>query len=122
MRAIPGQGRRATSVPATPAGTSRPASSTTAMSMPGSGPVAEPGFSVVTPGRGTSIDAPVSDCHQVSMIGSSPRPKVRWNQIQASGLIASPTVPSRRSVDRSWPAGSASPNQLMKVRMRVGAV
>jgi hypothetical protein len=92
------------------------------MSMPGSGPVAEPGLRVVTPGSGTSIVAPVSDCHQVSMIGSASRPKVRRNQIHASGLIASPTVPSRRRVERSCPAGSASPNQLMKVRMRVGAV
>lgn len=63
--------------------------------------MADPGFSVVTPGSGAIIAAPVSDCHQVSTTGSSSRPWLRRNHTHASGLIASPTVPSSRSVDRS---------------------
>ena len=90
--------------------------------MPGSGIDAEPGFRGVTPGKGAIIAAPVSDCHHVSMTESSSRPKFRRNHTQASGLIASPTVPSSRRVDRSWPLGSSSPNQVMKVRISVGAV
>lgn len=37
------------------------------------------------PGQGHEHRRARLDCHQVSMIGSSPRPKVRWNQIQARG-------------------------------------
>ena len=37
--------------------------------MPGSGPIAEPGFVAVTPGSGEIMMAPVSVCHQVSTIG-----------------------------------------------------
>jgi hypothetical protein len=92
------------------------------MSIPGSATVAEPGFNVVTPGSGAIIAAPVSDCHHVSTTGVSSRPKLRRNHTQASGLIASPTVPSSRIDDRSCPAGSSSPNQVMRVRMSVGAV
>ena len=44
-----------------------------------------------------------------------------WYHIHASGLMGSPTVPSTRSVDRSWAVGSAVPH-FMNVRMAVGAV
>jgi hypothetical protein len=86
------------------------------------GTVAEPGLRLVTPGSGAIIAAPVSDCHHVSTIGSSSRPKFRRNHTHASGLMASPTVPSRRNVERSCPVGRSAPNQVMKVRISVGAV
>ena len=41
---------------------------------------------------------PVSVCHQVSTIGQRSRPMFLWYHIHASGLIGSPTDPSRRSV------------------------
>ena len=90
--------------------------------MPGSGTVADPGVRVVAPGSGAIIAAPVSDCHQVSTIARLSRPWFRRNHIHASGLIASPTVPSSRNDVRSYPAGSVSPHHVMKVRMSVGAV
>ena len=69
--------------------------------MPGSGTVAEPGFVEITPGSGAIMIAPVSVCHQVSTIGQRPPPTRSWYHIQASGLIGSPTVPSRRRLERS---------------------
>ena len=89
--------------------------------MPGSGNVAEPGFSVVTPGRALIMMAPVSVCHHVSTIGQRPPPMCSQYHIHASGLMGSPTEPSRRSDDRSWPPGSSVPH-FMNVRMAVGAV
>ena len=64
---------------------------------------------------------PVSVCHQVSTMGQRPPPMTRWYQVQASGLIGSPTLPSRRSDDRSCLLGHSSP-QRMNERMAVGAV
>ena len=81
----------------------------------------EPGLVGVAPGSGEIMIAPVSVCHQVSTIGQRSPPMTRWYHIQASGLIGSPTVPSRRSDDRSCLAGSSSP-QRMKARIAVGAV
>jgi hypothetical protein len=57
----------------------------------------------------------------VSTIGQRSPPIVRRYHIQASGLIGSPTVPSRRNDDRSWRAGYSSPHR-MKARIAVGAV
>ena len=65
--------------------------------------------------------APVSVCHHVSTIGQRPPPMWVWYHIHASGLMGSPTEPSRRSFDRSWPSGSCAPH-FMNVRMAVGAV
>ena len=65
--------------------------------------------------------APVSVCHQVSTIGQRPPPITSWYHIHASGLIGSPTVPSRRSDDRSCFFGHSSP-QRMNARIAVGAV
>jgi hypothetical protein len=98
-----------------------PASSTTAAATPGSGNVAEPGLSVVAPGSGLIMMAPVSVCHQVSTTGQRPPPMFCQYQTQASGLIGSPTDPSSRSFDRSCCSGSCVPH-FMKVRMAVGAV
>src|SRR5580700_6240579 len=90
-------------------------------SIPGSGRVHEPGLVAVTPGTGEMRIAPVSVCHQVSTIGQRPAPMTRLYQIQASGLMGSPTLPSSRSRDRSYFAGSSSPS-FMSARMAVGAV
>ena len=89
--------------------------------MPKNGSVAVPGLQGVAPGSGEIRIAPVSVCHQVSTIGQRPPPMCLWYQFQASGLIGSPTEPSRRSEDRSWAAGKWSP-ALMKARIAVGAV
>ena len=62
--------------------------------MPGSGWVAVPGLVVVTPGSGLIMMPPVSVCHQVSTMGQRSPPMTSWYQIQASGLMGSPTVPS----------------------------
>src|SRR5207253_2760864 len=87
-----------------------PCLSTTSGTMPGRGRVAEPGLVGVAPGNGEIMIIPVSVCHQVSTIGQRLPPMVSWYQIQASGLIGSPTVPSRRRLDRSWAFGQRSPH------------
>ena len=69
----------------------------TSAAMPGNGKVALPGFVMVTPGSGVIMIMPVSVCHHVSTIGVRPPPMCSWYQSQASGLIGSPTEPSRRS-------------------------
>src|SRR5688500_20374882 len=69
--------------------------------IPGKGTVALPGLVAVTPGKGVIMIAPVSGCHHVSTIGHRERPRFSWYQIQASGLIGSPTEPRSRRVDRS---------------------
>ena len=89
--------------------------------MPGKGSVAEPGFVATAPGSGVIMIPPVSVCHQVSTMGHFFLPMTRWYHIHASGLIGSPTVPSRRSDDRSCFFGCSSPSR-MKVRIAVGAV
>src|SRR3954454_8296393 len=89
--------------------------------MQGRGYVAEPGFVVVAPDRGLIMMPPVSVCHQVSTTGQRPPPMCSQYHIHASGLMGSPTEPSRRSDDRSCAAGSSVPH-FMKVRMAVGAV
>ena len=89
--------------------------------MPGSGLVADPGLVEVIPGSGEIMIWPVSVCHQVSTIGHRSPPITLWYQSQAFGLIGSPTEPSRRSEDRSWPAGSSAPH-FMQARIAVGAV
>jgi len=83
--------------------------------------VAEPGRKVVAPGRGEIMMAPVSVCHQVSTTGHRPPPMFSRYHIHASGLMGSPTDPSTRSDDRSWPAGNLVPH-FMNARMAVGAV
>ncbi len=48
-------------------------------------------------------------------------PMCCWYQIQASGLIGSPTVPSRRIFERSYDCGISSPS-FISARIAVGAV
>jgi hypothetical protein len=98
-----------------------PRSSYTAASTPGNGFVADPGFSVVTPGSGVIRIIPVSVCHQVSTTGVRSPPMCSRYQIQASGLIGSPTVPSRRSDERSCFCAYSGPH-FMCERIAVGAV
>ena len=83
--------------------------------------MAEPGLSIVTPGRGVIMIPPVSVCHQVSTIGHRSPPMYFQYQTQASGLIGSPTVPSRRSDERSYLAGYSGPI-FTNERISVGAV
>jgi len=83
--------------------------------------VAEPGFVVVIPGNGVSRIIPVSVCHQVSTIGQRPPPMCSRYHIHASGLIGSPTVPSRRSDERSCFWECSGPH-FMCARIAVGAV
>ena len=89
--------------------------------MPGSGNVADPGLVVVAPGNGLIMIPPVSVCHHVSTTGQLSPPMFSRYHIHASGLIGSPTDPSRRSDDRSCLAGSSAPH-FMNVRIAVGAV
>src|SRR5690606_21847666 len=116
-----GQGRVMARTPPPPGFTGLPSSSPTSAAIPGRGMVADPGLVVVTPGSGEIMLAPVSVCHHVSTIGQFLRPMFSWYQIQASGLMGSPTVPSSRSDDRSCLAGCSSPH-FMNARMAVGAV
>ena len=93
----------------------------TSAETPGNGVMAAPGLVAVMPGSGVMRMPPVSVCHHVSTIGQrSPPMWVRY-QIHASGLIGSPTDPSRRRLERSCRAGRSSPH-FMKVRIVVGAV
>ena len=91
------------------------------MRMPGIGVCAAPGLSVVSPGSAEIMMAPVSVCHQVSTIGATLAPMTSRYQIQASGLIGSPTEPSNRRLDRSKPCGICRPS-FMNERIAVGAV
>ena len=95
-------------------------SSSTSATTPGKGCVAEPGLVAVMPGSGVIMIAPVSVCHQVSTIGQRSPPMTLWYQSHAFGLIGSPTVPSRRSEERSCALGHCAPH-LMQARMAVGA-
>src|SRR5258708_39224185 len=95
-----------------------PLSSTISRLTPGSGKVAEPGLVGVAPGMGLIMIAPVSVCHQVSTIGHRPLPMISRYHIHASGLIGSPTEPSKRRLDRSCFSGHCSPH-LMKARLAV---
>ena len=126
-----------TTRPCSPAATSSPAASTTRVETPGTGRTAQPGLAAVCGvpsgnvpegancgswGRGEATQEPVSDCHQVSTNGTSPRPTCSRSHRQASGLMDSPTVPSRRIEDRFQTLGRPLGNAPMSERMSVGAV
>jgi hypothetical protein len=121
VRSIAGHGSVSTSSPVESSASSLPSSSTTLAEMPGKGCCAEPGTRLVTPGSGVIMCAPVSVCHQVSVIGHRPPPMCSWYQSHASGLIGSPTEPSSRRLERSKSFGTSSPH-FMNVRITVGAV
>jgi hypothetical protein len=96
VRNMPGHGRLITSNPPWFTSTDFPSRVTTSATMPGNACVADPGLVGVAPGNGVIKIPPVSVCHQVSTIGQRCLPISSWYQIQASGLIGSPTVPSKR--------------------------
>src|SRR5687767_14507052 len=80
--------------------------------IPGNGFVAEPGFSVVTPGSGVIRIIPVSVCHHVSTTGVRPPPMCSRYQTQAPGLVSSAAEPRSRSDDRSCFDGNGGPHFL----------
>ena len=82
---------------------------------------AEPGLAAWAPGSVVIMMWPVSVCHQVSTIGQRPPPMTFQYHSQAFGLIGSPTVPSRRRLERSWRPGCSGPH-FTQARMAVGAV
>src|SRR5690242_17563459 len=93
-------------------------------SIPGKGNAAEPGFIGISESRPVQapiIIPPVSVCHHVSTIGQFSFPIVLKYHIHTSGLIGSPTVPSRRKDDRSNELGIAFP-YFMYIRKAVGVV
>jgi len=83
--------------------------------------MADPGLQLETPGRGEIMMEPVSVCHQVSTIGVLFEPICSRYQIQASGLIGSPTEPKTLNDDISNLAGMSSPH-FINVLIAVGAV
>ena len=92
------------------------------VASPGRARVAQPGLNTASDGRVESTHAPVSDCHHVSTIGTSPRPMFSRSHRHASGFTASPTVPQTRTDEKPYSAGTPSGNQPMSERTRVGAV
>src|SRR6202158_35029 len=118
---MPGQGRLMTKNPPDPAGTGDPSMVTISATTPGNARVAEPGLVAMAPGIGAIMMWPVSVCHHESMMGQRLPPTVSRYHIQASGLMGSPTVPSRRRLLMSCFFGHSSPH-LMKVRIAAGAV
>src|SRR4051812_19907534 len=120
VRSIDGHGLvRASNPP--PTSMRSPNESRSSAVYPGSALVALPGLVAVTPGSGEITIAPVSVCHHVSTIGQRLPPICSRYHIHASGLIGSPTDPSRRRLERLCLAGQSSPH-FMKARMAVGAV
>src|SRR5699024_1093193 len=137
-RAMDGPILSTTMKPCRPGSTSVPCSSTTRVETPGTARVAQPGLDAVwgassakvpaganwgACGRGEQTVEPVSDCHQVSMKDAVPPPTCVRSHRQASGLMDSPTDPSRRTDERLYlPAGGPSGKAPMRERIRVGAV
>src|SRR5947209_12726151 len=121
VRAIAGHGFRITSSPPEPFGTDCPVRVTTSGITPGSGRVADPGLVATAPGSGEIMIIPVSVCHHVSTMGQRFFPMTSRYHIQASGLIGSPTLPSRRRLSSLWRLGNSLPH-LINARIAVGAV
>src|SRR5580693_4887863 len=121
VRNMDGHGRLITKKPPEPRGTGWPSRFTTSAIIPGNGRVADPGLVAIAPGNGVIKMAPVSVCHHVSTMGQRPRPITSRYHIHASGLIGSPTLPSRRRLFISYLRGHCSPRR-MKARIAVGAV
>jgi hypothetical protein len=121
VRSMLGHGRSMTRAALVGAASVAVLSRSTLGTTPKNGRQHEPGLAATAPGSGVIMMAPVSVCHHVSTMGQRSPPMTSRYHIQASGLMGSPTVPSRRSVLRSWRCGCSSPH-LMKARMAVGAV
>src|SRR5450755_2355814 len=121
VRSMLGHGFFKTKRPPSPVGTFCPSCVTTSGTTPKKGRPVEPGFVKFAPGRVVSMIAPVSVCHHVSTIGQRFLPTCSRYHIHASGLIGSPTLPSKRKLDRSDFAGHSLPAR-MNARIAVGAV
>ncbi|MNY61993.1 hypothetical protein D3C86_1987480 [compost metagenome] len=100
---------------------SLPFSSSSTGCTPNMGWVAQPGLSDCEPGNGVSMMPPVSVCHQVSTMGQRFCPTSSKYHSQASGLIGSPTLPSRRRLWREVFCSGAEPSRI-SARRAVGAV
>src|SRR5712671_5313658 len=107
--------------PPEPKGTGLPSMVTISGTTPKNGFVAEPGLVAIAPGMGVIMMEPVSVCHHVSTIGQRLWPIISRYHIHASGLIGSPTVPSRRRLSSLCFLGHSFPH-FKKVRIAVGAV
>ena len=88
--------------------------------MPKNGSVADPGLGGMAPGSGVMRMPPVSVCHQGSTTAQRPSPTTSWYHIHTSGLIGSPTEPSRRSDLRLVFFTHSSPSRI-RARSAVGA-
>ena len=121
VRNMPGHGCLRTRNPPEPSGTGSPSIVTISGTTPGNGFVAEPGLVAIAPGIGVIMMCPVSVCHHVSTMGQRFWPMISRYHIQASGLIGSPTVPSKRRLVNLCFFGHSFP-QRTNVRMAVGAV
>src|SRR5580704_8668344 len=121
VRNIDGHGFLITRYPPEPNGTGLPSMVTISGTTPKKGLVAEPGLVAIAPGIGVIMMLPVSVCHHVSTIGQRLWPISSRYHIQASGLIGSPTVPSRRRLSILCFFGHSSPH-FRNVRIAVGAV
>src|ERR1019366_1680478 len=89
--------------------------------MPKNGNVAEPGLVGVAPGSGVIRMPAVSFCPHVWTRGQRLPPINSLYHIHASGLIGSPTEPSRRRELKSCFFGHSTPH-FMNARIAVGAV
>src|SRR5437868_13710076 len=121
VRGRAGHGCLMTRYPPDPSGTGLPSRVTTSAMTPGNGRVVEPGLAGIAPGNGVIMIMPVSVCHHVSTIGQRLWLITSRYHIHASGLIGSPTVPSRRRLVSLCFWGHSSP-QRTNVRIAVGAV
>src|SRR5262249_32488440 len=121
VRICPGQESVMTRLPSQAPSNTLPVESTTAGCTPKNGRVADPGLSAVAPGSGVIKIPPVSVCHQVSTIGQRLSPTTRYYHSHASGLLGSPTEPSRRKEALLVRLTGASPF-CIRARIAVGAV
>src|SRR6476619_2858200 len=122
VRSIDGQGRlRTKNPPPSAVATVLPSWVTMSGTTPKKGRPVDPGLEDAAPGSVVIMIEPVSVCHHVSTMGHRPAPMFAWYQTDASGLIGSPTLPSRRRLERSLFFGQSSPWR-MNARIAVGAV
>src|SRR5262245_42682403 len=105
VRNIEGHGLSITSRPPSLTPASVPSWRSTFGEIPKNGSEHEPGLLAIAPGSGVITIDPVSVCQYVSTMGQRSPPIVFRYHIHASGLIGSPTVPSKRKEDRSCLVG-----------------
>ncbi|MOA04424.1 hypothetical protein D3C78_1239760 [compost metagenome] len=121
LRICPGQLALIASMPLPGPSMSLPWSSSSTGCTPNIGWVAHPGFIRWLLTSGLIMMPPVSVCHQVSTMGQRCSPTALKYHSQASGLIGSPTLPSRRRLLREVFCSGPLPSRI-KARRAVGAV